>query len=164
MLKLAQTGENKHPLIDFSLYLPGSRQSVGGVGLLRELKHFPELHQLLLTGSVAILALGQPPSALRSVWQAGWRQALRQKHGTTHRALFKQSTSKENWLQWRQQRANGLSPGGLVVRRMELTWHQIAAPPQASAGPQVIGPPMPWTATVKMDPNSLGAFHSISFS
>lgn len=44
--------------------------------MLPDLKHFSELHQLLLMGSDAILALGQPPKALRFVQQAGWRQAL----------------------------------------------------------------------------------------
>jgi hypothetical protein len=67
MLKLAQTGKNKHPQIDFSIYLPGGRQSVGGIGLLPDQKHFSEFHQLLFMGSDAMLALSQPPSSLRFV-------------------------------------------------------------------------------------------------
>lgn len=168
MLKLAQTGENKSSWIDFSIYLLGGRQSVGGIGLLPDLKHFSELHQLLLMGSDAILALSQPPNALRFVLQAGWRQALHQKCGTTYTALFKRSTSKRTDFQWRQHRANGLCPGGLMVKRLELTWHQRGTLLQASTSLQVTDhhhhPTPCCEQSLEINPHSLGAFSSSTFT
>lgn len=53
---------------------------MGGSGLLPDLKHFSELHQLLLMGNDAMLASSQAgPGALRAVRLAGWKQGLHQK-------------------------------------------------------------------------------------
>ena len=94
MLKLAQTRENKHPETDFSIYLPGGRHSIGGVGLLPDLKHFSELCQFLLMGSDAILALSQPAHALRFV-QPGWLEAsIASEAWTTHTTDSKQTSPK----------------------------------------------------------------------
>lgn len=169
MLKLAQTAENKSPWIDFSIYLLGGRQSVGGIGLLPDLKHFSELHQLLLMSSDAILALSQPPNALRFVLQAGWRQALHQKRGTTHTALFKRSTSNENWLPVtpaQSKRPVPRWPHG------EEAWTDLTPTRDTPAGlhqPASHRPPPPphpmlWTAMVEINPHSLGAFSSSAFT